>query len=624
VGLGANELERLFYQGDYAAVLKLTVDAPKGESIRPSQLSYVIASLTFLGRVGQGQLLFEQNESKMSVEARAAARCFLGSALCRQSEYRKALAHFIANLKVSKSTKNQRVQMFTYHGIAFYRYFCGRYPLALAAANKAYKAALKSNYIFGKFLVCDMIGHALIVTGQVSSGLKMLQEALHYSQAMGNGEDDDAVRISLACYHAEFGNSPDKDLATLQKFYDSLSPQDTYSQASLLLEIGRQLALRGKLNASQSALNQACRLIYSSGHRRQSVILNLRYAYNLMLSGEDHQALNLVRTAAKSFDPRVDKALELHVLGFEYRLKSTLGLTCDNDPLKKRIRDLTLHTGMGTARRILYRSEVPGTITFLPGEDPLGDLYDRARSGNENCIGEILNSGYLGLLYTVLPIAPSNSILYFDLIPGSLLICHRGNLDFIRQGVSPSMRALIKKLIQGECSKKELIETVWGYKYDPLRHDSLIYPAISRLRLLLGERGNWIEATQQGYRLSGQVQVRFHRSMNEVDGHPYTHTHTPANEDVSTLDVLNYRQIALLKKLKPDDFLDVQRYKKMFSISQITATRDLSALTALGILKRTGNGRATRYLMHPKSGGEGSFPNLNTVTSTKMGVNNHV
>lgn len=617
MGLGTNELERLFYRGDYAGVLKLTVDSTKSE-IRPAHLMYVIASLTFLGKVGQAELIFEQHQEKMSNEVEAAARCFLGSALCRQSEYQRALAHFILNLRLSKKTNNPRVQMFTYHGIAFYRYFCGRYPLALAAANKAYKAALKSNYVFGKFLVSDMIGHVLIVTGQVSSGMKMLQEALQYSQAMGNGEDDDAVRISLACYQAEFGGSPTKDLETLQKFYDSLSPQDTYSQASLLLEIGRQLALRGKLNASQGALNQACRLIYSSGHRRQSVILNLRYAYNLMLSGEEHQALNLVRTAAKSFDPRVDKALELHVIGFEYRLKSSLGLACENDPLKQRIQALTRYTGMGTARRILYRNEAPGTIAFLPGEDPLGDLYDRVRSGDENCIVDILNSGYLALLYCILPIASSDSILYFDLVPGSLLVCHRGNLEFIRQGVSPSMRALIKKLVLGECSKQELIETVWGYKYDPLRHDSLIYPAISRLRVLLGDRANWIEATHQGYRLSTQVQVRFHRSMNEMSERIQPPPKASTTAEPSSIDSLNYRQLALLKKLKADDFLDVQRYKKMFSISQITATRDLSSLTAHGLLKRTGNGRATRYSVPPHSVTD--LEHFSNSTNINMGV----
>jgi hypothetical protein len=592
----ASAVETDFHRGDYGAVLRATVDAARPKWKAPD-LTYIIGALTFVGRLEEAELHFSRADANLPEDVRCAARFFLGIAHCRQSNYQKSLNYFLANLRASRSSQNHRLRMFTYQGLGFFRYFCGRYPGALRAARKALSAALEANFLYGKFLAADLIGHALIQTGQVSSGMKQLQDALFYSKQLGNGDMDDAVRISLAIYNAQFGNSPASDLETLQKLYDSLSPQDTYSQSSLLLEMGRQYALRGKLTASQNVLNQACRLIYSSGHRRQSVMLNLRYAFNLMLSGENHQALNLLRAAAKGFDPRVDKALELQVLGFEAHLKCLLGLGSEDDPLRTRLKQLTQYTGMGISRRMIHRKISPGEFIVPRGEDPVGDLYDQAQRRNFDVLPEILSSGFLSLLYPLLQISPGESLLYFDLLPSSLLILHKGNLDFQAQGISSSMKTLVRALAQGECSKEELIQTVWGYKYDPLRHDSLIYPAISRLRQLLGERGNWIEVTNRGYRLNGKVQIRFFQAVDdfEVVSEPGLHE-VPAESSV--LQQLNFRQISILKRMKQGEVLEVQKYKEIFQVSQITATRDLSTLHDLDLLKRVGKGRATRYVIH--------------------------
>src|SRR6185437_13695258 len=122
-------------------------------------------------------------------------------------------------------------------------------------------------------------------------------------------------------YQATFGISPKSDIETLEQLFRKYAPPDTYSPASLLLEIARQLTLRGKLRASQKILNEACPLIYSNANRRQGVWLNLRYAQNHYLAGEYAPALNLVRASARELDPRVDKALQLQVLGMELKLK---------------------------------------------------------------------------------------------------------------------------------------------------------------------------------------------------------------------------------------------------------------------------------------------------------------
>lgn len=590
----AADVATLFYRGEHQELLAETLDRVPPIAVSPADAPYLIGALTFLGRQEEADVLFERYEARFSREGECMARFFLGISLCRHSHYDRAQAHLARNLRLARGQKSGSLSFYAFQGVAFYRYFGGRYANALKAGRRAFQAAVTVDYLYGKFLAVDLMGHALLQTGEVSSGLQRLRESIRYSKLLGEGQVDHGVRISLACYQAAFGISPKTDIETLQNLSRKLSPQDTYSQASLLLEIGRQLALRGQHRASQETLNQACRLIYSSGNRRQGVLLNLRYAENLYRVGEYHQALSLIRSTTRELDPRVDKALQLQISGMELKLKRALGLSPQNDPLEDAVKRLTQYTGMGIAQRMSRR--VQGGTTYLRalGEDPLGDLLDVSQSETSGNLSDILASGYLSLLNLRLPIEPGESSLYFDIEPDGLLIVDRGDLEYVPRGVSQVLKGIAHALERGECSKERLIETVWGYKYDRLRHDPLIYQAVSRLRQLLGDRGRWLEATEQGYRLARGVRVRFYRPLS-AERPEFTPAEATLPED-ELIAQLNHRQLTILRKFRNKEFFDVQTCKVLFKVSQITATRDLSGLHKLALIKRVGKGRATRYV----------------------------
>lgn len=59
---------------------------------------------------------------------------------------------------------------------------------------------------------------------------------------------------------------------------------------------------------------------------------------------------------------------------------------------------------------------------------------------------------------------------------------------------------------------------------------------------------------------------------------------------------LNYRQIAFLAEMESGKSVDVHDYRQRFGVSEITACRDLSQLTAEKYLIRVGKARATRYI----------------------------
>jgi DNA-binding winged helix-turn-helix (wHTH) protein len=160
-------------------------------------------------------------------------------------------------------------------------------------------------------------------------------------------------------------------------------------------------------------------------------------------------------------------------------------------------------------------------------------------------------------------------------------------------GLTSLLRSFLNQLASGQKSKEELIRSVWKYpSYHSLRHDSVIYQAVTALRRLLDDRAEWIQNTELGYRLAPGVQIRFHeRAERAHAGKKSIPQKAQESED------LNSRQISFLRKLKPQDFVTVHDYRKLFKVSEITATRDLSALHSRGLVVRVGRARATKYAL---------------------------
>jgi hypothetical protein len=59
---------------------------------------------------------------------------------------------------------------------------------------------------------------------------------------------------------------------------------------------------------------------------------------------------------------------------------------------------------------------------------------------------------------------------------------------------------------------------------------------------------------------------------------------------------LNLRQERLLREWKRDEAMDVHTYRQRYGVSEITACRDLAGMVRLGVARRVGKARATRYL----------------------------
>jgi hypothetical protein len=442
-----------------------------------------------------------------------------------------------------------------------------------------------------------MLGHILIRLGEVSAGLRHLEQALKWSELLGNQALSDAIQISILTYRAQYGLQPQTILRSLKTAVKRLSPQDTYSKSNLLLELARQQLLRGDLPNAFSSLDTAAEIIYSSQNRRQEVTLNHRYAYLYSMSGEPSRALNFIRSAKKSLNPAVDRALEIEVSGLESKLFFALGRLEQHQSIHAQMQKQFPFDGSAIPRRILNRESSSTEHPYRRGSDPLGDLKDLMAQNPASAIEHILKSGYWSFLYDVLPVSRNQETLYFELVPGSVTLFDHG-LVHHTEGLTPLLKSFAIQVAQGDGSKRRLIEKIWKYTYHPLRHDSVVYSTATAFRKLLGEKATWLETTEQGYRLRDGVSVRF-QSLPQAS--PQTLSQTIPRADSSHDARLSLRQLKILNYLKDNESLDARTLKQLYKVSEITATRDLARLTTLRLVIRVGQGRATRYLLPEKT-----------------------
>ncbi len=583
-------LASLFYSGQHKAVTEKTVDSPH-PSYSLDDFAHIIGALVLLGRIDEAETLFLLRQKQLTPSQKTVCRFFLGTGLCRASHYERSRGYLIANIRLRGENDDSVSLFYLNQGLGFYHYFAGRIGKALRSAEKSFAYALDAGFLYGRAFAADLKGHSLVLTGEVSRGLKTLELAEHLAAQLGAVWLQETIGSSLLGYRSRFGISGSQGVAHLLKKIKSLSKQDTYTQSALLLELSQEYLRKGKLAEAKECLNSCCAIVYASQNRRQAAMLNLRYAYIQHLEGEPHMALNLVRNALTQIDPVVDVLLELRLRGLEKKLVSLLKIAVCELALEKNVAKLTSRVGETVAIRMLGRAASPASSPLRYGEDIVGDLWDLIQRDPEASVGAILKSGYWGMLAEVLPVPRGGKMLYLELEPGSLTIFDGGNIEHFSEAISRSLRAVLLEIEKGPKTKQELIRLIWKYEYHPLRHDQLIYSAIAKIRKILGKRSHWVEVSEQGYSLRSEITVLAHQYQQEVVA-PEVFV---ADKSTTRSAELNHRQHQILRLLRQSEFVDTATCSTLFETSEITASRDLNELFKLEFIDRVGRGRATKY-----------------------------
>ncbi len=576
--------------GDYSRVAEEAL-ALGLAAVSPLDLPWVIASLCWIGRSKEAEGIWEARAAELDGEAAIASRFFVAVALCREGKHEKARSLFLKNRAEARRAGGLSA-FFACQGLAFFRYATGRLAKSQMWAEQALKAAAGADFAFGRVLASELLGHAQLSRGQVRAGFRSLKLAVQGAERLGQGALLQMMKTSETLYRSTYGQALNAE-AQAAELLTALSQcrfDDTYTKASLLVELTRVRLLQGQLSEAQHLLENASDLVYGIDNPDLELEHNLCMVSLMRRRGELFQALTLARSCHHRARARQDLRLELKVFGAEMAVLGDLGRIDEQAKLEEKLARRTRACDSLVARRILERSRGDSRLATRPGEDPLGDLIDVASEG-AGAASKILGRGWLGLLPWALGLAPLDDVLYFDLEPGALTVFDHGEVRHLASGCTELTRKLIVALGAGDATKESLTASLWGRTYHPLRHDPLIYGLVAKTRKLLGSAAAWIESAESGYRLKAGVRVETSRASVPAA--------TPAAPAVTLAPDLNYRQNVIFGWLRAGEVLEARVVTGRLNVSDATASRDLAGLVERGFASRLGRGKATRYRSNP-------------------------
>lgn len=585
-----------FLAGRYRAVAD---SLSERKALPDGYAASLIGALSFLGRMDEAEAVFACLEERSAASpALTVSRFFLGIGFTRQSKYRRARRLFALNQERAGESDFER--FYVNQGRVFYYYYTGRFRKALKCAARARRFARSSEDLFARALAADAYGQCRVVAGEVHRGLRLLEEGRALAQRLGNESVANSIAISVELHSAELGLEGADAVPLLEARIAALGTEDNYSLGNVGLELARQYTRRGRFLDAARRLESIAPPIYANQNRRQEITLNLRLAELAFQRGDFFGARHSLHFLHRLLDREADATFELAALGLRRKLD-----TAENRPedpaLAARWRDLARDFGTTRDDNLQVRLGLLGAERENQ-EDRVHGVLQAARSLADPAdrLRPLLERGLLCEAALAAGLNPGPVCL--AVLPQSLgqLARDASGVDWVSSPLSSLQAKILRLVSRGEgCNKATLVEKAWGYRYDPLRHDAMVYSALSSLRRNLGLAATWLQATELGYRFTAPVRwpsVEAPRLPPEREGES-------ALSD-SLLAHFNHRQIEILELLHTRRFLAARDCRVKFNVSEITALRDLDGLRRRGLVVRNGKARATRYtLAGPPSAG---------------------
>lgn len=576
-----------FQAGQYRAVVDELLDRKGASAARKRHIVSLIGALSFLGRMEEASDLFDlvAKKSKDPLDL-IASRFFLAIGFTRRSEYERSRTLFDLNEKEAGKSAFER--FFVHQGKVFFLFYTGRLEPCLMEAENARKWAIAAKDLWARCLATDALGHVQVRAGEIHSGLSHLREAQRLAQKIGNNSTSSAIGISCKLYEWEYGLQTES-LADLEAAIRQEGPENNYSQSNLALELARQHTLRGNFSQSAQILEEVATAIYGNQNRRQEIMLNLRLAELAGRRGEFFQARHFLWFCRRLLHREVDSTFELAALGVERKLalaerKNITEIEAKWQSLKEfsstRDRNLRVRLALVGAEQENPEDKVHGILSLSQRADSL-----------EKKLSPLLQAGFLSDAALVAKLPPGPNAV--AVLPRSLglLVQSPEGIRWREDGLSSLQHKLLKVLSSGkEVSKEALVQSAWGYAYSALRHDSMVYAALSALRKALGQAGNWLHPTENGYKM--EAKIVWARESEDISPQVLAKEAPVSSEMASRF---NHRQIEILEWLQAARFISVAECREKFGVSEITALRDIDGLRKDGLVVRLGKARATRY-----------------------------
>ncbi|PIP93730.1 MAG: hypothetical protein COW00_07550 [Bdellovibrio sp. CG12_big_fil_rev_8_21_14_0_65_39_13] len=568
--------EGLFKKGEYE-LLKKSFDK---NDYSEDEFPWVLAGMCFLGRLDDLKIIIKKR--KLSC-----FECFfLIIAATRIGDYQSAKKWIQQLGAMSFQSKRDSDLFFYYQALAFYSHIHCRYRISLALTKRSHQYSLFLSNSLWKVLAIDLLGHNYIHMGNIHQGLFYLNEGRTLSSEMGNKSWVSAATVSILSYKAQFSENPEDDKSKIKKHLKKIKNNDNYSEGLLLLSLAHLEMLTGQMEECRLILNKAQTIIFGNQVLRHMGLWHFEKAYYHYLTGEAEIALSELQRALGLTTTRTDKKLRLKILGLKQQIGNRLGKK--EIFLDQEILDLSKSLGDPRSHNQLARR---GIHQFVPSEDPLESLFNEFSSENwQKSITGIIHFGLWGLLREKVASKQRNYLVTGLWKSGALFITQH-NVYPVFKGVSDLLlKAFLILNAKNKVSKEELVESLWGYQYDPSRHDTLIFSLIHRLKVLMGTLGLDIKGEAHHYNLRTKYDIlELSPLKDELIQSEILHSSLLNGQS------FNIRQQQALLMIKKGRFFKVSDYAQEFKVTTMTALRDLKELLDQHQIVKYGRARSTTY-----------------------------
>ena len=179
-------------------------------------------------------------------------------------------------------------------------------------------------------------------------------------------------------------------------------------------------------------------------------------------------------------------------------------------------------------------------------------------------------------------VAPTTSAesMQADLVieQGSAVIRFKGkSFDLSRCAVVLQIIQSIAKTKNKGLSKEELVHRVWGYEYNPMIHDSLVYTNIGRVREILP-----IVCSANSYKFS-----------NEISWCYISQIHEQGSAEAQSLK-LSFKKILDFMR-STEQSISRRKVVELLNVSERTALRILTEMSNQKLIRKRGQGRGVIY-----------------------------
>lgn len=589
---------QIFLQARYRDAVEATYEQENWSHEDPTA-AITIAALSFVGRLDEAKsvLRLAKQSPTFGLDQRIFASFYLATSLTRHGHYgeaRKLLSEifWLQRKRNNRSAQKfkHRNQFFIVQGLAFFRFVGGRYTDADRHAKNAIEQAILAKFSYGRVLALDLQGHCLHQLGMHRESLQILDDATRLAQKLGLSSLADNITLQRDLFTARFSLDLTPSRKRLEDLMQQVRFQNSYSQSILILELARIALLQGRVTQAKSLLNDSSQLNHVRDDRRMRAQQNLRLALAADMSGNQEEAVTLIKNVLESLDPQMDSILGLQATGLLAQIEAPI----ESCPL------VAQRSGRYLAKRIMMRthpeqSQARHNFHSEAGNrlDLLGNTLDAIAKKDITAFKQLCAAGSPGLAVRIFGF-PRNSKKFIAVFQSSheFLIADHGDIVFRSTPLTELMIEVLTTIASGNGSLEALATRVWQARdYHPLKHDPKIYRVLSKLRGVLEDGESWIKTSPSGYHLSEDVAIL----MIDHSGAVRTLTTEYAVNSCSNLQAeqVSDRIYGYVKETGRISNRDVVA---KFNISPVTCARALAKLVEQKQLKRMGAGRSTTYV----------------------------